>query len=311
MKFAFFMLCLIYFCVGPVVGHSELTILVDEDHPPSPRLKVSCPGPLGDPEPLRILDYRNPEDFEILKGKCNPVKNFKDPNFRRSASSLIRTFEALPSGAGLAARQLGLNEDMFVLSPSRNTREWFLFANALLIPIENSGTFETWQGCFSCPLALVKVRFYNKYILRFNTITGRQVTVSVENKFLIGTLCHEKWHNEGGLITDLEAEKRIFETQEEYLAELIKIKEQDRELLGAGEEASRILSELLFEAERSLPEEIAFEVPLGDADVNSPRSRVSRFGTPASKSSSPRGDEDARRTFGRFTSFLGSSSEER
>lgn len=203
------------------------------------------------PKPaLRILDYRNIEDLRVLRTPSKPVRDFYSPGFLDSARSLVETFTSLPSGAGLAAKQLGLEEDMFLLSPTRKTSDWFLFANVTIHPIEDGGTFKTWQGCFSCPLALVKVDIPNKIILDFYTIMGRPVTVEVVNKFLISILYHEKGHNLGRIITDIiDSEIRIFKTREEYMDELTIIKEQDKAILGAGEEAAGILRALFHDDE--------------------------------------------------------------
>ncbi len=139
---------------------------------------------------LRIRIYGDP----CLRKKSKPVKEV-GPSERFLINAMIDTMHA-QKGIGLAAPQVGINEQIFVVDVGDGP---FAVINPHIIKKFGSDVME--EGCLSIPEVLIKVKRAESIIVEYMDENNRKV----ERK-CIGLLAkvvqHETDHLNGKLITD-------------------------------------------------------------------------------------------------------------
>jgi len=140
--------------------------------------------------PLKIRLYGDP----CLEAKSRPVKEV-GPVERMLIAAMFETMEAY-KGVGLAAPQVGINEQIFVVDTGK---EVFVAINPKII--KSAGTELMEEGCLSIPRVLVDVKRPKTVWVEFTDQENRVVRVQLNG--LVGRVFqHEFDHLQGKLILD-------------------------------------------------------------------------------------------------------------
>ncbi len=156
---------------------------------------------------LRIRTYGDP----CLRKKSKAVKEV-GPSERFLINAMIETMR-LHKGIGLAAPQVGLNEQIFVADVGDGP---FVIINPRILKRSGSDVME--EGCLSMPDVLVKVKRAESIVVSYIDENNRPVERKCDG-LMAKVIQHETDHLNGKLIIDHAS-----------LAEKLKYKKKLREL---------------------------------------------------------------------------------
>lgn len=139
---------------------------------------------------LKIRLYGDP----CLTAKSKPVK-VVGPAERMLIASMFETMYE-QKGVGLAAPQVGINEQIFVVDTGK---EAFAVINPQII--NSTGTEISEEGCLSIPHLLVNVKRAKELEVEFVDENNKRVRARVSG-LLAKVFQHESDHLQGKLITD-------------------------------------------------------------------------------------------------------------
>jgi len=140
--------------------------------------------------PLKIRLYGDP----CLETKSKPVKEV-GPVERMLIAAMFETMVA-SRGVGLAAPQVGINEQIFVVDTGK---EILTVVNPRIIKTAGSEVME--EGCLSIPRVLVDVKRAKTVWVEFTDGENRKVRGQL-NGLLAKVFQHEYDHLQGKLILD-------------------------------------------------------------------------------------------------------------
>lgn len=140
--------------------------------------------------PLKIRLYGDP----CLEVKSKPVKEV-GPVERMLISAMFETMEAC-RGVGLAAPQVGINEQIFVADTGK---EVFVAINPRIV--KSLGTDVMEEGCLSIPRVLVDVKRAKTIWVEFMDMENRMVKAQLTG-ITAKVFQHELDHLNGKLILD-------------------------------------------------------------------------------------------------------------
>ena len=140
--------------------------------------------------PLKIRLYGDP----CLETKSKAVKGV-GPVERMLIAAMFETVTAC-KGVGLAAPQVGINEQIFVVDTGK---EVFAAINPKIIKTAGKEVME--EGCLSIPRVLVEVKRAKTVWVEFTDQENRQVRVQF-NELTARVFQHEYDHLQGKLILD-------------------------------------------------------------------------------------------------------------
>ncbi len=140
--------------------------------------------------PLKIRVYGDP----CLETKSKAVKEV-GPVERMLIAAMFETMIAC-KGVGLAAPQVGINEQIFVLDTGK---EVFAAINPKIIKTAGSEVME--EGCLSIPRVLVDIKRAKNVWVEFTDQENRQVRAQL-NGLAARVFQHECDHLQGKLILD-------------------------------------------------------------------------------------------------------------
>jgi peptide deformylase len=143
----------------------------------------------------RIRIYGDP----VLRVVADPVENIDD-KIKDLAQDMIDTMYA-NDGVGLAANQVGVTKQIFVMDPRDNENEQNPVV--LLNPvIKNlSGSCEMEEGCLSIPDIRSNVKRADSFDFEAQTLNGEKMEFRAEG-LLARVICHEVDHLNGKLFID-------------------------------------------------------------------------------------------------------------
>lgn len=139
---------------------------------------------------LRIRTYGDP----CLRKKSKPVKEV-GPSERFLINSMIETMR-VHKGIGLAAPQIGLNEQIFVVDLGDGP---IVVINPHITKRTGCDVME--EGCLSIPEVMVKVKRANAIVVQYNDETNRRVERACSG-LMAKVIQHETDHLNGKLIVD-------------------------------------------------------------------------------------------------------------
>ena len=134
---------------------------------------------------------------EMLKKSCKPVKEMT-PRLRELVHDMIETMHEA-SGVGLAAPQVGVLKQIFVVDVSEDGDEVYVCVNPEIL--ESEGEQLDYEGCLSLPGYSGKVRRAAKIKLRAYDINMEPFEVEAE-ELLARALQHEVDHLNGIMYTE-------------------------------------------------------------------------------------------------------------
>jgi len=145
--------------------------------------------------PLKVRLFGDP----CLEAKSKAVKEV-GPVERMLIAAMFETMAAY-KGVGLAAPQVGINEQIFVVDTGK---EAFAVINPKIIKIAGSEVME--EGCLSIPRVLVDVKRAKTVWVEFTDAENHRVRAEL-NGLLAKVFQHEYDHLHGKLILDYLAPK--------------------------------------------------------------------------------------------------------
>jgi len=140
--------------------------------------------------PLKVRLYGDP----CLVTKAKPVKEV-GPVERMLISAMFETMIAY-KGVGLAAPQVGINEQIFVVDTGK---EIFAAINPRIIKLAGSDVME--EGCLSVPRVLVDIKRAKTVWVEFTDQENHQVRAQLSG-LVARVFQHEHDHLHGKLILD-------------------------------------------------------------------------------------------------------------
>ena len=145
--------------------------------------------------PLKVRIFPDP----CLEAKSKAVKEV-GPVERMLISAMFETMAAC-RGVGLAAPQVGINEQIFVVDTGK---EVFAAINPKIIKSSGNDLME--EGCLSIPRVLVDIKRAKNVLVEFTDVENRQVRAQL-NGLVARVFLHEYDHLHGKLILDYLSQK--------------------------------------------------------------------------------------------------------
>ena len=144
---------------------------------------------------LSIVNCLDP----ILRKKCQPVENINDTLIKLSEDMIETMYES--GGLGLAANQVGLSSDLFVINISiqKEERNPIVIINPTITASEDKEIGE--EGCLSIPDIFTEVERAQQVEVKGYDLKGDEVRYEAEG-FLARAFQHEMDHLNGILFWD-------------------------------------------------------------------------------------------------------------
>jgi len=143
----------------------------------------------------KIITFPDP----VLRQKAEPVTDFDD-SLKQLAADLAETMYDAP-GAGLAANQIGVCQQVVVIDVSKNKEEkkHLVLVNPEIIEKEGCQLDE--EGCLSVIDLSANVERYSKLLVRAQDLDGKTWEFPAED-FFARVIQHELDHLNGVLFID-------------------------------------------------------------------------------------------------------------
>ena len=167
----------------------------------------------------KIITFPDP----VLRQKTEPVTEFDD-SLKQLAADLAETMYDAP-GAGLAANQIGVCQQVVVIDVSKNKEEkkHLVLVNPEIIEKEGCQLDE--EGCLSVIDLTANVERYRKVVVRAQDLDGKTCEFPAED-FFARVIQHELDHLNGVLFIDhISALKRSL--YKRRLKKLLQAKERE------------------------------------------------------------------------------------
>jgi len=171
---------------------------------------VSCGELAAVAEELTIV----PMDHPVLWQPARPLapETFGSPELDRVIASMWRTLDQSDDGVGLAATQVGLPFQIFLVDSGDG--DHFGLCNPFYLGLPSFEKLDGIEGCLSIPGFWAHVRRPQARIVGGLSPDGVVQTIHGEN-FLARILCHETDHLAGHLYTDI-MDPQTFSGDQEY-----------------------------------------------------------------------------------------------
>jgi len=141
----------------------------------------------------QILEIKKYSD-KVLRKKSHRVKKITERELRLFEDMLSTMRNA--SGVGLAAPQIGINENLCVIDIGDGPIK---LANPEIIKVKGKDTME--EGCLSVPDTLVKIIRPYEVVVKAMNEQGKEIEIKAQG-LLARVLLHEIDHLNGKLIID-------------------------------------------------------------------------------------------------------------
>jgi peptide deformylase len=142
----------------------------------------------------------------LLRQLADPVEDIQDTNFQNMLDKLL-SFVLAKGGMGIAAPQVGISQQVFILSPHPNARYPYaptmpsFFVINPEITSRSETTSKDWEGCLSLPGIRALVPRHDAVKVRYKTRKGE--TINTEYKgFIARVFQHEYDHLQGTVFLD-------------------------------------------------------------------------------------------------------------
>lgn len=142
---------------------------------------------------LEILKY--PDDR--LRKKAAPINDYGD-SLQKQIDSMFETMYAAP-GIGLAATQVNIHKQLFVLDVSEDQSEPQVFINPEIVELR--GVEEMEEGCLSFPDVYVSVERADEVTIKAKDRNGKAFQLDADG-ILAVCIQHEFDHVQGKLFVD-------------------------------------------------------------------------------------------------------------
>jgi peptide deformylase len=153
-------------------------------------------------------------DQPVLRQSARPLatETFGSPELSRLIASMWRALDRSGDGVGLAATQVGLPFQIFLVDSGDG--DHFCLCNPFYLGLPSFEKLDGVEGCLSIPDFWAHVRRPRKRTVQGLSPEGIVQTIHGEG-FLARILCHENDHLAGRLYTDV-METKTFSGDQEY-----------------------------------------------------------------------------------------------
>jgi peptide deformylase len=178
------------------------------------------------PRLLKLVDYHSPVLRQIMKPIQFPLSNedkelIRDMKYSIQAEQLKEADAPWDAAVGMAANQWGIHKRIFLFCPDADTINGLeAIINPSYEPILETTIdqeAETWEGCFSVPLATGIVKRYTHIRVTYQNELGETIVKELRD-WPARVWQHENDHLDGLLYDDEGAgkchDKRVFLTRE-------------------------------------------------------------------------------------------------
>ena len=153
-----------------------------------------------------------------LRKTCDPVSDFKAPEFLENSGRLMRALEQFRAehgfGRALSAPQIGIPQRMIAMNLGDGP---FLLVNPALTG-HSAGMFTLWDDCMSFPWLMVRLERHLHVDLTYQDETGRQKSWPGVEMAVSELLQHEVDHLNGVLAIDRALDREAFIARAVYAA---------------------------------------------------------------------------------------------
>lgn len=156
----------------------------------------------------------------LLRQPAEPVDNITDPAFQSQLDDLLQ-FVMEKGGMGIAAPQVGISQQVFILSSHPNARypyapdvEPFFVLNPEIISVSDNIN-KDWEGCLSLPGIRALVPRHEEVEVRYQTRDGDVVQTRYKG-FLARVFQHELDHLQGMVFLDRVVNTRDVMMEQEW-----------------------------------------------------------------------------------------------
>jgi len=142
---------------------------------------------------LEILEYPDPR----LRKKAQPVTEFNQA-LAHQINDMFETMYAAP-GIGLAATQVNIHKQLFVIDVSEDNTSPLVFINAKITELR--GVEEMDEGCLSFPGVYARVERADEVTVTAFDKNGEEFTLDADGLLAV-CIQHEFDHTQGKLFVD-------------------------------------------------------------------------------------------------------------
>jgi len=142
---------------------------------------------------LEILEY--PDDR--LRKKAQPVTDF-GVGLQKQIEDMLETMYAAP-GIGLAATQVNIHKQLFVIDVSEDKSQPLVFINPEIVELR--GVEEMEEGCLSFPAVYAKVERADEVTIKALDKEGNSFQLDADGLLAV-CIQHEFDHTQGKLFVD-------------------------------------------------------------------------------------------------------------
>ncbi|MBP6103593.1 MAG: peptide deformylase [Gammaproteobacteria bacterium] len=162
----------------------------------------------------QIITVLNPKDLAALREKSAEVVWPLTQKTHAIIQSMIQAVKAKGVAAGLAAPQIGFQQNIILCSFDRSFESLEVMINPRYEPLGDQKV-EGWEGCFSVPRSMAIVARWESIKASYYKPSGDRVDQVLEGK-AARIFQHEYGHLKGELIIDIAKVLKTFETEEAY-----------------------------------------------------------------------------------------------
>jgi len=181
--------------------------------------------------PALSIVYVDSLQGDLLRKKTTPITPDELDVGRKIGQQLLHTAKSLPAPpAGLAAPQIGITRSVFIFSWDRKPEHLQVVINPSY-QSANSEKVIGWEGCLSAMdvKKVAQIARYETIIAQYQTSDGTNVKFKLTG-FAAKVFQHECDHLEGIVCVEkADSQIKQFETSDELIAFITKIKAQDAE----------------------------------------------------------------------------------
>jgi len=142
---------------------------------------------------LTILEYPD----KRLRNQSKPVEDFGD-QLQKQIDDMFETMYAAP-GIGLAATQVNIHKQLFVIDVSEDNKSPLVFINPEILELR--GVEEMEEGCLSFPGVYAKVERADALTIRALDRQGKSFEMDADGLLAV-CIQHELDHTQGKLFVD-------------------------------------------------------------------------------------------------------------
>lgn len=147
-------------------------------------------------KPLKIITYPDP----ILRKKCSKIREETNWEEIRDLAKRMHKTMHFYEGIGLAAPQIGVSLQMFVMNTTQNEKG-LTFINPEIIEIDDKEFYEMDEGCLSFPLSQGRIKRPKRIKIKFLDENKKEY-IKTFSDLESSCIFHETDHLSGVLFID-------------------------------------------------------------------------------------------------------------